>query len=305
MLEAPYNDLYSLWKLVWGGAETSWRNARRFTVANLDANPSVQFAPDYVEKLEEKLLEAQHGLKDNIITRGTDVSVLGGPVDKFDANGNFLLDLIGGTVQIQKRNLLGSEKVGELASGLDRKRNADAISSVQEGFADPLVRDLSTRLIDFGYFIAPLKKSRGKYEVVFAVEEEMGEDEKAQWALTMANANKAQVEAEGIPIRLSKEMRDFLWEDDPIDPQDLQGGEGEEGDEEDLTEIPIDDPTGDEDASISPDETADGQRSKSVPSVNERVHAEVAVDVTDSSRFSRLKVAKIRLQKEREKVGRR
>lgn len=299
MLEAPYNDLYSLWKLVWGGAETSWRNARRFTVANLDANPSVQFAPDYVEKLEEKLIEAQHGLKDNIITRGTDVSVLGGPVDKFDANGNFLLDLIGGTVQIQKRNLLGSEKVGELASGLDRKRNADAITSMQEGFADPLIRALVTRLVDFGYFSAPMKKSKGHYEVVFALEEEMSEDEKADYAEKLARANKDQAEAEGKVLRPSDEIRDYLWGAEPLeDPEEVE----EEDPDPDALEDPLNDDPRDPDAQIPPDEAKSDERTGGVPTVNEGAVQPQGQRVT--GRVSALKAAKLRLQKKREKAGR-
>lgn len=291
MLEAPYNDLYSLWKLVWGGAETSWRNARRFTVANLDANPAVQFAPDYVEKLEEKLVEAQHGLKDNIITRGTNVSVLGGPVDKFDANGNFLLDLIGGTVQIQKRNLLGSEKVGELASGLDRKRNADAITSMQEGFADPLIRDLVTRLVDYGYFSAPMKKNKGRYEVVFALEEEMSEDEKAEYAQKIATANKAQMEAEGKLLRPSDEVRDYLdWGDPLEDPEEETTEEETMGDGiGDGGNPQVDDP------SAPPVDSG----VENAPTVNQGARERVS-----TGPVSRLAAAKIRLQKKREKSGR-
>lgn len=304
MLEAPYNDLYSLWKLVWGGAETSWRNARRFTVANLDANPAVQFAPDYVEKLEEKLIEAQHGLKDNIITRGTDVSVLGGPVDKFDANGNFLLDLVGGTVQIQKRNLLGSEKVGERASGLDRKRNADAITSMQEGFADPLIRDLVTRLIDFGYFSAPMKKNKGRYEVLFALEEEMSEDEKADYAGKIAQANKDQKDAEGKVIRTSDEIRDYLWEAEPLDdPEEVVPVDPALPEDVPAPEDP-NDPSRDPNAPL-PDEAQSGSggRTGGTPTVNEGAHTGT-VGRVGVGRVSALKAAKLRLQKKREKCGR-
>lgn len=296
MLEAPYNDIYSLWKLVWGGAETSWRNARRFTVANLDGNPAVQFSPDYVEKLEEKLIEAQHGLKDNMIVRGTTMSVLGGPVDKFDANGNFLLDLIGGTVQIQKRNLLGSEKVGELASGLDRKRNADAITSMQEGFADPLIRDLVTRLIDFGYFSAPMKKSKGRYEVLFSLEDEMSEDEKADYAAKIASANKDQKDAEGKVLRTSNEIRDYLWgaepledpeEVDPVDPVDPT-------DPAEVTDP--NDPQKDQ----AVDPKTPGTQQDTTPTVNEGARGtQGSRGEATGGHASALKAAKLRLQKKR------
>lgn len=146
-LEACWNLLDDLYKIVGAGAEQSWRNSKNITNANVDAGikPSV----GSLEKLEDEIQELNLGMRDFLLTQAVDVKKLGSVVDKFGNNGDFVVDLLAGTSRIAKRRMIGSER-GELASSQDEENTDDETSYRRGYFAEPLIRQLTNRFVDHG-----------------------------------------------------------------------------------------------------------------------------------------------------------
>jgi uncharacterized protein len=211
-LDPSWNDFDNLYKVVGGGSEASWNQATQILHAKLD--PTMDFEPDTVLDLDDKMKEVSHKLRRMLMTQGVDINALSTQVDKFSSNVDTIIDLICGTQGIQKRILLGSER-GELASSQDRQNKIDTISAMRGEYAEPTcVRQLIDRLIKYGALPKPIK---GEYIVSWSQEEKLSEKEKAEAAKTRAEANVLQMKAEGKLITTSDETRDDIYGKKPLE----------------------------------------------------------------------------------------
>ncbi len=222
-LDPIWNLLDDLYKIVGGGSEAAWNQATQILHAKLD--PNLEFEPDTIEDLDDKMKEVSHKLRRMLMTQGVDINALSTQVDKFAANGDFIIDLICGTESIQKRIFLGSER-GELASSQDRQNKIDTISAMRLDYAEPtVVRQLIDRLIKYGGLPIP---NKSEYFVAWVSEEKLSEKEKAEAAKLRAEANQAQVHAEGKLITTSDEIRDDIYGKDPLSLEEEEEGDGGE-----------------------------------------------------------------------------
>lgn len=156
-LEAVWNNLDDLLKVVGGGAEAAWK--RMDPGIQVDIDPEVPIEPDEQELIEEQFDEYQHGLRRMLQTRGAKVNLLSTTVAGFGPNATSILQLISGTTGIPQRILVGSER-GELASTQDRDNWWERINERRRNFAAPLIRDFVNRLIERGAVPAPNSKGR-------------------------------------------------------------------------------------------------------------------------------------------------
>jgi hypothetical protein len=229
-LKASWNDLESLYKVAWGGPEAAWRK--------MDMGMQWELDPEYdyttedgkarLALMDAHIEEMRHNLRRDIKTSGVTAKPLQGTVDKYASNIESNVKLVAGTHCLPYTLLLG-EELGLRAGEQNRETLNIVIQGRRKQFGTPLVRQLQDRLIEYGGLAKPKSKG-GEYQVVWGVEEELNESEKAELGNTYANANLAQSKAGGGLLYTTDEIRDKVG-DDPIEVQ------GEEEIEEPIEEI--------------------------------------------------------------------
>lgn len=208
-LEAVWNLLDDLDKVVGGGAEAFWLRANRGL--HFDVDKDAVLTPDEKAKITEQADEYQHQLRRFIQTRKVTVNELGSDVANFANPSDAILTLIAGTLGIPKRILTGSE-MGELASSQDRDNWKDQIAGRQSSHAEPYVlRPLIDRLVAYDYLPKPAKP----YQVAWALMETLTEKEKADGATSWADTNQKQ----GTTVFTEDEIRDKWYRLPPLLPE--------------------------------------------------------------------------------------
>lgn len=154
-LEAVYNRLKDLEKVLGGSAEMFWRGADRKFQLNYTGEGRVGDG----DELEEQAEEMIHGLRNVMRTQNTELNAIEG--EDVDPTGVVEQELkhVAGTVGIPLRILTGSER-GELASTQDRATFYERIRERRERFCEPqILRPLLDRLITLGLLPAPSGES--------------------------------------------------------------------------------------------------------------------------------------------------
>ncbi len=133
-LQRVLNLLDDLIKVVGGGSEMFWLNARQGLQMDIDKDMDLS-VPDS-KALAAEVEEFQHQLRRFIRTRGVTMKNLGTEVA--DPRGQFevIIALVSGATGIPRRILLGSE-AGQLASEQDRANWADRVDERRGSFAEP------------------------------------------------------------------------------------------------------------------------------------------------------------------------
>ena len=235
-LRSVWNYLDDLMKVVGGGAEAAWKRAD--PGLNLKLDKDVKFDSDEAESLQSEVEDYIHGLTRVIRTRGVDMNLLEAQVSPFQGNATALISLIAATTRIPQRILLGSER-GELSSNQDRNNWNERVGERQHSYAEPLVRDLVDRLGSRGVWTLPKH-----YDVIWP-EPKPNEGENASLVQTLASANQAQFQSEGVIVTTANEMRENILRLDPLEevldlddmpppptPPSADGGEEGEGEGE-------------------------------------------------------------------------
>ena len=146
ILEAVYNKLVDVMKVVGGSAEMFWRDAKRRIA--LEVQEGYSLGPEQAEQLTQEAEEYQHGLRDFLRLMGVQAKDLSGTVASPKEHFEVLIQCIAGTVRIPARILLGSER-GQLASSQDENEYLRHVGQRQANYAGPRALDpLLQRLID-------------------------------------------------------------------------------------------------------------------------------------------------------------
>lgn len=213
-LRACWNDLMSLEKIVGGGAEAAWK--RMDPGLQIDVDPTIVMSDDELDLLDEEVDNFTHGLERTIRTRGTKVTPLAASVALFKSNAESLIDLIAGTTEIPQRILLGSES-GKLASEQDSDNWYSRVMERRRVYADPTIRRVFQRFIEIGALAAPASKMM---IVRWVQTEKLNEAQKSAIVSSLANANSAQVNAEGRLLLTSSEIRARVLNLGPLPEKD-------------------------------------------------------------------------------------
>lgn len=216
-LERGWNKLIDLDKVTAGGAEATWRNAdplKHFNTTgdNSGLSSGEEFDDDDFEALRDEIDDWIHNLQTALITHDVDSKLLSGSVPKIKDNAELIVSLLAAAYSIPKGELLGSQAGALASSEEDTKRVNKRLRDRQTEKAVPLIRKLVDKFMSMG--VLPEVAS---YEVILPPLDEPSEEDKANRAKSLAEANKAQSEASGQIILSGEEIRREIWDLDPLD----------------------------------------------------------------------------------------
>ena len=159
-LEAVFNRLKDLEKLVGGSAEMFWRGARPGYSGKVDDEFELSAADE--EKMEERVAEYENDLRRMFIQKGVNLEALTTQVSDPIGHVDVQIMMISAVTGIPKRVLTGTER-GELASTQDTEQWLTLIQSRREEFAEPaIVRPFVDRCIELGVLPQPTENKEGK-----------------------------------------------------------------------------------------------------------------------------------------------
>ena len=169
-LEAVYNRLMDLEKVVGGDAEMFWRGARPGFQGNIAED--YEMTPEMEEDLQNQINEFEHDLRRILINKGVSYESLKQEISDPSSHVDVLIQMISAETGIPKRILTGSER-GELSSTQDRDEMMTYIQSRREEHAEPnIVRPFIDYCIKYG--ILPAAGADGyaiKWQDLFAASE--------------------------------------------------------------------------------------------------------------------------------------
>ena len=204
-LEAVFNRLFDMEKVVGGAAEGVWKTFDRglFLKLAADADMDEKSLAEFDDNVEKYV----HGLQRVIKGQGMDIEQLGTAAP--DPRGHFqvLASIISGTTGIPQRILFGSER-GQLASSMDERNWNSRIKERQVTFAEPMIlRPLLNRFVSLGI----LPESVGTIEIDWPDLNALTENEKLQNAKLLAQAARNLVDREkGLTFLSDSEKRRIL-----------------------------------------------------------------------------------------------
>lgn len=192
-LEPVFDRLDDLMKIVGGGGEQFWQDAKRRLIFSL--RDDFEMAPGDEAALTEEVEEFMHEMRNFVRVKGIDVTALNGQVASPEHHVGVVLDVICATIGIPKRILMGSER-GELASGQDAEAWLQRVTRRQKQFAEwRILRPLLDRLLFVGALPEPAQEYQITWDNLLSLSEEQqaGIAEKVAMALDkFAGAGMAQ-----------------------------------------------------------------------------------------------------------------
>lgn len=182
-LQAIYNRLIDLEKLVGGDAEMFWRGARPGYTGTV--RDDYQMTTAGLKDLEDQIDEFEHNLRRVLINEGVDYKAFEQQIADPSSHVDVQMQMISAVTGIPKRILIGSER-GELSSSQDRQEWISYVTSRREEQNEPMIlRPFIDALIDCN--ILPKVK---KYKVVWDKLFTMSDVEKANMGKVRAIALK-------------------------------------------------------------------------------------------------------------------
>lgn len=199
-LEALFNRLQDLQKLLGGSAEMFWRGARPGYVAKADKDAS--FGGIDADAMKDQFDEFEHNLRRWLTVQGVEVEALAPQVSSPKDHIDVQIMMISIVTGIPKRILTGSER-GELASTQDEKVWNNLIKDRMSVFAEPqILRPLINKLIECGV----LKTEKEDYILTWPKMSVMGEKEKADIAKMRAQAISEYLKTPGSDMLIPPEI---------------------------------------------------------------------------------------------------
>ncbi|MCK5127699.1 MAG: DUF1073 domain-containing protein [candidate division Zixibacteria bacterium] len=229
-LEAPYNSLMDLRKIIGAGGEGFYKNASKDVVFNLKEGASAKGNEALLDKFNEQYDDFVHNRARRAMwTPGMEAKTL----DSSLANPKeYLFNALYDVAAAEKTpaTIIIGQQTGRLASGEDSRSFLSTVGSRQENFQTELVMNHINWMIKFG--ILPFSEYTVEWDDLLA----SSDKEKLDNAKEMSTINKEQFGAGKGTVFESEEIREAAgFETEPDD--DL----GEELDEEIEDEIPEED----------------------------------------------------------------
>lgn len=207
-LEAVWNRLDDLEKVVGGGSEAYWLRVNPGYQFDLDKD--TELGADEEEALEEQTEDFVNKMSRIMRTRGMDIKPLNADVAMFDRNNDALMSHVSGTTKIPQRILMGSER-GQLASEQDRVNWTERVQDRRTRFGSPVVvRPFVKRMIELKILPEPKKPYQVWWPSVF----DLSDKERADIAVAWAAMNQ---KYRGIVVT-DDEIRDLILGLKPLTP---------------------------------------------------------------------------------------
>lgn len=161
-LEAIYNRLIDLEKVIGGDGEMYWRGARPGYVGKVD--PEYEMGAEARKALKEQIEEFEHNLKRVLVNEGVDYKSLAQQISDPTSHVDVVIQMISAVTGIPKRILVGSER-GELSSAQDKQEWISYVTGRREEQNEPyILRPFIDTLIALG--VVPTPKN-DEYHVIW------------------------------------------------------------------------------------------------------------------------------------------
>jgi len=168
-LEAVFNRLMDLEKIVGGDGEMFWRGARPGFKGKVD--PEYTMTQKVKDDLLNQLDEYEHDLRRFLINEGIDIENLQQQISDPANHVDVQIQMISAVTGIPKRVLTGSER-GELASSQDTSEWLGYVQARREDHAEPrIVRPFADRLIELGVLPSPVDDYTVSWQDLFSISE--------------------------------------------------------------------------------------------------------------------------------------
>ncbi len=212
------NRIDDLFKVLGGSDELYWQNVGG--VWHADISPDVTVSPEDLDKFDDDMLAARHGITRLIQTRGTELGLITG--SQTDPKGTYdaLKQVISAAAEIPERVLFGSER-GQLAGDQDQKEWQARIAARQNQYAEPIIlRQTLDRFIMLGALPAPV----GGYEVDWPPLDAPSTEDRAKVASDFGNALSKLAPAGAVDLIMPPwEIREHILGLDPVPPEAPEG----------------------------------------------------------------------------------
>lgn len=198
-LEAVYNRLIDLEKIVGGDSEMYWRGARPGFQGKVEKDFTM--TPQGEKDVQDQFDEYENNLRRFLFLEGVDIKEFKQQVSDPSKNVDVQIQMISSVTGIPKRILVGSER-GELSSSQDKEEWNLWVQSRREEFMEPsIVRPVVNRFMELG-ILPTVEQYVILWDELFA----MGPKEKAEIAQLVANAIRYYTATPAAEYILPKEM---------------------------------------------------------------------------------------------------
>jgi len=168
-LEAVYNRLIDLEKVIGGDGEMFWRGARPGYQGKIDKD--YQMTEGTKQDLKDQIDEFENNLRRILVNEGMELEALAQQIADPTSHVNVNMQMISAVTGIPQRILSGSER-GELASTQDITEWLSYVQTRREEHAEPrIIRPFVDKLIELGILPAPSQAYRVKWQDLFAISE--------------------------------------------------------------------------------------------------------------------------------------
>jgi uncharacterized protein len=148
VLEAVFNRLQDLEKLIGGSAEMFWRGARPGYSG--EVQPDFKMSDQMWDDLKTQIEEYEHNLRRILVAEGVNMKELAMQIADPKNHVDVQMQMISAVTGIPKRMLTGSER-GELSSTQDQDEWRDYIQTRREEYAEAsIVRPFIETMIKYG-----------------------------------------------------------------------------------------------------------------------------------------------------------
>jgi len=169
ILQAVYNRLMDLEKLVGASAEMFWRGARPGYHGKIAEG--YQLTDTVKDDLQDQIDEYENNLRRILVNEGLELSPLAMQVADPANHVEVQIQMISAVTGIPKRILIGSER-GELASSEDRTNWLELIQTRRQDYAEAqIIRPFITRCAQYGILPQPKETYKVVWTDIFAPSE--------------------------------------------------------------------------------------------------------------------------------------
>lgn len=211
-LQAVYNRLIDIEKLVGGDAEMFWRGARPGYTGTVDKD--YQFGDTAFTALQSQIDEYENNLRRILVNEGVTYKALEQQIADPSPHVDVQITLISAKTGIPKRILSGSER-GELSSAQDKMEWISYVSTRREEQNEPMIlRPFINKCVEIG--IVPPPAEEGVYTVVWDKLFAMSDKERVDMGLVRAQALKEFTQSQAqelIPIEV---LLEYFLVFDPV-----------------------------------------------------------------------------------------
>jgi len=216
-LEAPFNYVYDIYKIIGSAAEVFWLGAYQGLVFSKESDRLI--TDDSVDDMKQEIEEYANKLRRHLIVSGVDVTALPSTSPSPGNTADLLFQLLAAASNIPTRILFGSEQ-GVLAASTDRDMFLSYIGGRRDNFADcAVLTPLINRLIEYGFI-----QHKGDFEIKWKPLIERDASERIQDANRMVQTARQFVGQSGevTDILTREEVRDAMGLDAKMPDTDYE-----------------------------------------------------------------------------------